>query len=318
MRRGPGRLLLAVLACGAAARAEEPVRIRLSAPANAVALSAAAGRAAIVSRDNRLTVWDLGRGELLRTIPLSSARIDVLVLSVDGRLIFAGDHAGNAQIWETETGRARFERRLPHYAAAASFSRDGQRIAIAPTGEPVEVFDVADGRLLCRTLGAPGGTVALAFSRDGASIATADADTAVRLYDAETGRLRQENREFLLEPLAIDFSADGRQVVSGGGDKAVVVIDAASGKILRRFPKTDEPVSVSCLKVSPDGALVAAILMKAENMTEAAPVVKWDATGRKRSEWTPATLALSLDWRPDGRLISAGAEGDTVVVSQVP
>ena len=186
-------------------------------------------------------------------------------------------------------------------------------------GDPVQVFEIAAAKMLFQTSAVTGGTAALAFSRDGASLATADADTAVRVYDARTGKLVAENRDFLLEPLALDFNSDGRSVVAGGGDKIAIFIDAASGKLIRRSQKTNEPVSVSSLKVSPDGSLVAAILMKAENMTQPAPVVMWEvSSGHKKSQWMPTTLALAMDWTHDGRLISLGADSNSLKVWRVP
>ena len=142
---------------------------------------------------------------------------------------------------------------------------------------------------------------------------------AVRVYDARSGKQVAENRDFLLEPLAVDFDSDGRQVVAGGGDKIVAFIDAGSGKLIRRLQKTDEPVSNYSLKVSPDGSLVAAILMKAENMTQPAPVVVWEvSSGQRKFEWMPTTLALDMDWTRDGRLISAGADADSLHIWRVP
>jgi hypothetical protein len=53
--------------------------------------------------------------------------------------------------------------------------------------------------------------------------------------------------------------------------------------------------------------------MKAENMTQPAPVAVWEASsGEKKSEWMPAKLALGLDWTRDGHLISAGADSDSL------
>jgi WD40 repeat protein len=296
-----------------------PEVIRVQAPVTAVALSATSNRAVIVSRDKKLTFWDLADRRLLRTIALTTADIDVTAISDDGHWIFTGDHSGNARIWEASTGRAQFQLRLPHYPVAASFSHDGKFIAIASTGDPVQVFDVAAGRMLYQTNAVTGGTVALAFSRDGTSIATADADTAVRIYDARTGRLVAENRDFLLEPFGVNFTSDGRQVIAGGGDKIVMFIDAASGKLIRRLQKTDEPILFSSLKVSPNGSLVAAILFKAENMTQPAPVVIWEvSSGDEKSQWMPARLAYCVDWTRDGRLISAGFDSDSLLVWRVP
>lgn len=293
--------------------------IRVEAPVTSIALSAISDRTAIVSRDKKLTLWNLADSRLLRTIALSTADIDLVAISDDGRWIFTGDHSGNMCVWDASSGRAQIQVRMQHYPGAVSFSRDSKLIAISPMGDPIQVFDVAGSKLLYQTKEVTGGTVALAFSRDGGFIAAADADTAVRVYDARTGKLVAENHDFLLEPLAVDFTADGRQVVAGGGDKFLMFIDAATGTLVRRLPKTEEPVAYSCLKVSPDGSVVAAILMKAENMTQAAPVVMWEvSSGETKSQWLPDKLALWMDWTRDGRLISVGFDSDSMLVWRVP
>lgn len=326
----PGRLAVALFGSFATATMAQTPQgslngINLPAPVTSVALSATSNRAAVVSGDKKLTLWDLGDRRLLRTIGLATADIDVTVISDDGRWIFTGDHLGNVSVWETGTGQAHFQVRLPHYPGAASFSRDSKLIAIAPMGEPVQVFNLAATRMLYQTNPVAGGTAALAFSRDDSLLATADADTAVRIYDARTGKLVAENRDFLLEPLAVDFSFDGREVIAGGGDKILVLIDTASGKLIRRLQDTNEPVRraragpSSSVKVSPDGSLVAAILMKAENMNEPGPVVMWEvSSGQQKSLWMPPMLARCIDWTREGRLISAGAGSDSLHVWRVP
>jgi WD40 repeat protein len=138
----------------------------------------------------------------------------------------------------------------------------------------MRVLDVGTGREFYQTHAITGGTAAIAFSRDDSLIATADADTAVRVYDAHDGKLRAENRDFLLEPLAVDFTSDGKQVIAAGADKVLAFIDAASGKLVRRLQKTAEPVAY--LEVSPDGAFVATVFMKADNLVLPAPVAVWE------------------------------------------
>jgi WD40 repeat protein len=311
--------LIAGLATAAMAQKPQdgPDVIHLPAPATSIALSAISNRAAVVSRDKKLTLWDLVDGRLLRAITLATADIDITAISDDGRWMFTGDHSGNACVWDANTGQAQVQLQLPHYPGAASFSRDSKFIAIAPMGDPVQVFEIASVKMLYQTNRVTGGTAALTFSRDGAWLATADADTVVRVYDARSGKLVAENRDFLLEALALDFSSDSRSVIAAGGDKILTFIDAASGKLIRRSQKTDEPVST--LKVSKDGSLVAGIFMKAENMTQPAPVATWEvSSGKKKSQWMPNALALGLDWTSDGRLISAGADADSVRIWRLP
>jgi WD40 repeat protein len=306
--------LLCGLAVAAMAQAPSgaPLMIKLPARVTSVALSANSNVAAIASADKNLTVWDLSNGKLLSAIPLRE-EVDSMAISADGRWICSGDHSGNATIWDVGSRKAHLEMKLAHYLSGAAFSYDGKLLAIAPASDPLQVFDLADSRKLFETGMVVGGTESLAFSRDGAALATADADTAVRIYDAHTGKLLAENRDFLLEPLGIDFTSDGKQVIALGGDKILTFIDVGSGKTMRRLPKIEQPVFFSGLKVSRDGALFATVLMKAENMEQPAPIAIWNvASGAKKTEWMPPTLAFGADWAANGQLIAFGGSGDSV------
>jgi WD40 repeat protein len=294
----------------------EAISLPLPAQATSVALSASANRVAVVCRDGKLRVWDLAESRMLRVIALASGNIDYTAISPEGHWIFTGDHSGNVVVWDSDTGQAQLALRLPHYPSTAAFSRDGKWLAVAPMGDPVQVFDVHVGRKLYETHAITGGTTAIVFSRDDSLIVTADADTAVRVYDAHIGKLLAENRDFLLEPLAVDFTSDGKQVIAAGPDKVLAIIDAASGKLIRRLEKTVEPVAY--LEVSPDGAFVATVFMKANNLVLPAPVAVWEiSSGQKKQEWLPPTVALGTSWMRDGHLISADATPDSLRIWRI-
>lgn len=290
--------------------------IKIPATVRMFGASAAAGRIAVVSSDKNLTVWDTASGKLLRTIPIETADIDTAVVSPDGGLILVCDHAGNAAVWDSQTGKSVFQLNLSRYPSVASFSRDGKLLAIAPAGQPLRIYEVGTYRKLDETPAIAGGIEALAFSPDARLIATADADTAVRVYDARSGKLISENHDFLMEPLAVAFTSDSKQVIAAGGDRMTSFIDVSTGKANRSLPKTDHPVFFSGLSVSPDGNRMALLFMIAENMMEPAPVVTWDvSSGQKTAEWLPPSIAYGMDWTHDGHLLTFGMQAaDTLVI----
>ena len=114
----------------------------------------------------------------------------------------------------------------------------------------------------------------------------------------------------------MDFTSDGKQVIAAGADKVLAFIDANSGKLVRRLEKTVEPVAY--LEVSPDGAFVATVLMKADNLVLPAPVAVWEtSSGLKKQEWLPPTVALGTSWTRDGHLISADATPDSLRIWRI-
>jgi WD40 repeat protein len=252
--------------------------------------------------DDKLRVLSVPQGAIQQTIDVAGRQFTASAISADGRLIAAGDFAGNYNVWDTSSGTVRISLKSPYYPSAMAFTADGTRLAMAPVGEPVQIYDMGSGKKLLELRRVTGGTAAISFSRDGRRIATADADTVVRIYDASTGALLSANAEYLLEPLSAVFSADGSQVITGGGDKVVVWHDAQSGKSIRRSGKTDDPVAQ--LGISPDGKMVSAALMHADNLLMPAPILVSEVdSGKRVSQWMPPSLPLGGGWVSDGRLL---------------
>ena len=262
--------------------------------------------AGAVCEDRKLRLWTLPERRMQRTIDLEGRDIDAVAISEDGSSIAAGDHGGGYTVWDTSTGSRRMHVQMPFYPFALAFSPDGRRLAIAPVGQAVQIYDAMSGKRLFELQHPTGGTAAIAFSRDGGRIATADADTVVRIYDARNGEMLARNAEFLLVPLTAAFTPDGKQLLAGGGDKVIALLDTATGNVIRKDAKAADPVSY--LHVSPNGDLVAALLMHANNMLMPAPVVISEtASGRKVQEWLPASRALGGGWTNDGHLLLATA-----------
>jgi WD40 repeat protein len=214
------------------------------------------------------------------------------------------DFNGSHTVWNTSTGATEMQLELPTYPFALVFSPDGERLAIASAGEPVQLYEVASGRKLFELQTVIGGSQNVAFSRDGQRIATADSDTMVRIYDGRNGELLARHTDFLLEPLAASFTADAKQLVTAGGDKVIVLLDATTGRVVRKSAKLADPVAY--LEVSPDGALSAAGLMHADNLLMPAPlIISETASGKNVREWLPPSRVLGGGWTNDGHLLAA-------------
>ena len=269
-----------------------------------------------VCADGQVRVWSMPDGTPLPSINLGKRELYGMAISPDGRSIVAGDFDGEYSLWQTSNGTEQAHLRLRFYPSALAFSADGSRLAIAPVGEPVQVYDVASARKVLELQRPVGGTAALAFARDGSRLAAADADTVVRIYDARSGVLLNTNTDFLLEPLAAAFTADGKHLLTGGGDKWLGAVDVTTGKTARRSGKLDDPVTA--IDVSPDGALVATLLMHADNLTLPAPVIVSETTtGRRVTQWMPRDRALWSGWTEDGRLLLATGDDRAVRIWHV-
>lgn len=317
MSRRSATLLALVLASACANTAPEiaaPVDtglLRVASPVSSLLFARTQPTAVARTQDHKLRVLSLPDGKELQAIDYGDRRVVAFDLSADGASVALGDWSGLVSVWTTATGALRYERRLPKYPGILTFSPDGRRLAMAPQGDAVQILDAATGAP-ATTLGSPvGGTLALAFSRDGRWVATGDGDTVVRIHDAATGKEMASNREFLMVPLVVAFSADGASVFAASGDKFVTIIDAATGKTTRKLNRTTQPMQA--LDVSPDGASIATIFMKSEDMTQPDHVVvRAMDSWQPRLDWLPPTMPVGGGWTSDGRLLVALAAKDGV------
>ncbi len=298
-------LLLGVaFAGGAAAQAVEFATLAAVAPVSSFTITRAGNLAALVCGDRKIRVFALPEGKLLREIDLSNRSADNAVLSSRGEWIAVGDRNGLYSVWNVSTGAEQLRVQMPYYPFSLAFSPDETRLAIAPAGEPVQVYDLSSKKKLFELNRAVGGTQAVVFSNDGRRIGTADADTAVRIYDSGNGELLARNGDFLMEPLTASFTPDGAQLLAAGGEKFIAFLDASTGRALRKSAKLPGPVIY--MEVSPDGKWVVAAMLDA-------PVRIFETeSGRTAQEWAPPGRPLGGGWTIDGHLLVAIGKGNSV------
>ena len=269
-----------------------------------------------VCDDKKLRIWSLPDNKPLHEIDFVGRRMDVVVMSDDGGWIAGGDHNGVYSLWNAATGAEQMHLELSFYPSAIAFSPDGKRLAIAPVGEPVQIYDPASGKKLFELQRMIGGTNAVVFSRDRELIATADADTGVRVYDGRSGAMLDHNTDFLLEAFTAAFTPDGKQLLAAGADKVIDVLDIATGYVIHKSAKAAGPIGN--LDISADGTLLVAALFNADNPATAEPVVISEtATGKQVQEWDPPVPPIGGGWTTDGHLLAGTASNTALHVWRV-
>jgi WD40 repeat protein len=213
------------------------------------------------SDDNRVNLWDVGTGDLVKAFKGHTGRILCVALSPDGKTVASGGQDKLLIVWDVDTGKEKYTKKDPHKGdvACVAFSPDGKTLATAGDDATVRLWEADSGKeVKALPVNIPEESSnevrALAYSPDGKTLAVAGFFKAVQLWDVEAGK-----RKHLLKGSdwirAVAFSPDGKTVASGGDDKTVTLWDAGTGA--RRTPLEGHRRGVTALAFSPVGGRLA-------------------------------------------------------------
>jgi serine/threonine protein kinase/WD40 repeat protein len=275
-------------------------------------------------------------GKQIRVFSEHAAPIATIVFSPDSRLVYSQAASGDVKIWETDTGKVRWEANDPTSgfpmfgSTPIAFSPDGHLVTV-PTPEGVKMVSTADFREKSTVEGtsaalfpwpdcffSPDGRRLVVFNSAPFPKAGIQPEPAgqheLKLWDVEAGReiesaTFKHHESIGFRNHRIAFSPDSRFLaVHLAGHGEVTILDAATGKqrSILQVAATRSLVLLQSILFSPDGTRV--VLQTGGGPPGAAPsgMSVWDtATGKLlfRLEGTgpfPTLVAFS----PDGKRIA--------------
>ena len=184
---------------------------------------------ALAYQDGALLTWRSRPGDDPVT-ELGSVREKAtsVAISPDGRRVVAtGEH--EAKVFETGPPRKRGRRIVPSAVATASFSRDGEHVALAGLDGSVWLWDGKQRRP--RRLGRHAAAVnQVSFDSDGDLLATGSMDQTARVWDVDSGRLVSVLGGHTSGLRGLAFSLDGRRLATTSIDGTVRVWLSTSGR----------------------------------------------------------------------------------------
>jgi WD40 repeat protein/serine/threonine protein kinase len=247
-----------------------------------------------------IRVWDFAKNQVVFSARRGTAPIKSISLSSQGgRIAYTRGTEVVIERWLGPRGARSFT------GHGLALSRDGSRMAI-PTGQSIEVRDVASGKLQATLAGHTGRVTWVAFHPDGNTLSSGSKDGTARAWDIATGR---EVRRYQHEGpvMCVAFSPDGTLLAGSAADKAgtVKIWDAATGQEAFHVPPHGE--GVRCVAFSPDGRRLATACqdwaVRVFDLTE----------GAKMGPPTTHRLAVPcVAFSPDGRWLASASEDQTV------
>ena len=174
-----------------------------------------------------LRLFDLDKGEAIRSLRGHKHMAISLAYSPDGKLIATGGYSsgGDVRLWSVETGKEVRRIVTGVIVPAVAFSPDGKMLASGQGNGCIVLWDAATGKEVRTLKEAADSTLALTFSPDGRLLAAAGPvewdkkrTNEVRIWSVASGQLL---RTWPDTTTSIAFTPDGKRLAILGTDGAV-------------------------------------------------------------------------------------------------
>jgi len=268
------------------------------------------GNLVAVSAGNRIRIREFPDGRWLRDIPYAVAWDSPFVVAPRGeRLATGGGNSGIITVWNMRTGERVTEITEGSPNGMFGWSADGQRIACRCRDGRIRIWDAANGREQ-QSLQCPGDISLVAVSPDDRTLAAASEGHTVLWLDRETGAVKRTLRTPVGSFAGLKFSPDSRKLATFNSDLGSSRLDNRVWDL-----ETGENGSldliigtvVTSYDFNPDSRQILA--------ADGTGMIRlWDLERRAEIERFSAHTgtARSVQWLPDGRILSSGHDGAKV------
>jgi WD40 repeat protein len=271
------------------------------------------GRMASIGLDRTVRIWDVARGELLRTVNTGTHQPMGLVSAPDGSQVVTASLGGSLMSWDADSGEGReivASATRGFTALARAQSGSETRLILAGADELIRVHDASTGALVRMLEGHTGGNIqGVAMSADGEAVYSGGVELWTRQWNGRTGSAGRVYSGHPSGTAAVAVSSDGGRLITtlGGANHAVRVWRTATGVLERELEGSTDWILAAVF--SPDGRRVAA-----GGYDRA--VIVWDVeTGAQLHRLTGHTASVrALAFSPDGRELASGGDDHSVRV----
>lgn len=273
--------------------------------------------------DCRIFIYETKTWRCTATLQTSQQEINGLAFSHENRLLAACGDDGTVWLIDLQTQRP--IRKITTHdgeSYSAVFAQDDRYLFTCGDSPVVHRWEVSTGKAAGDLTGHARAVEAMAMSPDGHLLATASSDYTARLWDMRTlqclGELAQHDNVLS----SVDFSCDGQYLATGSVDRTVCLWDVATQRLLATIPSVD---AVQCLTFARDAnQLAIGDRGGTLRVWQVEDVRGTHESGDDRNSNRPPNRSIvtvhhshtgriySATFAPDGKLISAGEDGQVV------
>ncbi len=168
------------------------------------------------SKERKIHLWDLSRGEQAQAVAADSLS-RTAALSGNGQIIVTGHDDGSARQWDPKTGKeVRAFQGHTGKINAVAIRADGKQLLTGGEDGTARLWDVPTGKQVQKFDGAQKNVLAVAFASDGKHFLTSGNTNRVDLWDVEAGKVIRQYHGYDLDGgyPGVSVSADNQWVAS--------------------------------------------------------------------------------------------------------
>lgn len=268
-----------------------------------IAISPNGKTALTASWDCTVKLWDIEKGDVIRTYLGHEDQVNAVDISPDGKTAISGDKNGILKLWDISSGDTirSFGGNSPNVNSVA-FSPNGKYV-LSGSGffkddkNNLKVWDVTSGEIIQNFENHTGLVKSVAFLLDGNTIISATDTNKIEQWDIISGEvIRRFNQNYSFNnPIAI--SPDGKMIAYEDGlwDTTLKICNLENGKELLSIKV--HSASIQSISFSPDSKTV---ITSAGNFDNTQKL--WDIeTGKKILTFSTYDNSAIVNFNPNGK-----------------
>ena len=283
-------------------------------PITALAASPWAPLLAVAGHE-RIYLYDLARRAPAGELPFPEGIPYALRFSRDGAMLLAaggkGVQSGKVVLFDVKSGRriATIGQEMD-VVLAADVTADGKLVALGGPKKIVKVYSVADGKELYQLKKHTDWITALEFSPDGTRLATGDRAGGIFLWESTTGGSVGNLAEHKDSVTSLSWRGDSQLLASGSEDGQIIVWNVGDGFPIATMAKAHQPKPPQGTFGTPPGGVLSVQFAPDGRLVSVGrdSVIRiWGMDGKQKSASEPASSLLTkVAVSADGKLCIAG------------
>ncbi|WP_427161325.1 TIR domain-containing protein [Aliinostoc sp. HNIBRCY26] len=210
------------------------------------------GTIVINSDGQKVNIWEVISGELLRTLTGHTDIVTTIDLSADNQILVSGSADRTFKTWHLSTGKLiRTFTGHSDWVTTVVISKDGKIIASGSADQTIKLWYMSNGNLFHTLKGHTGFVRAIAISNDNQLLASGSNDRTVKIWNLATRQLLRTLEAHTGFVRSVAISPDGKTIASAGEEGHIKIWDVVTGELKANL--TEHIGNVASVAITADG-----------------------------------------------------------------